>query len=45
MLNGVASLSKDLCDLQRKLDRMTWLLAVSFVLELVILVRLSYVDL
>ena len=45
MLSGIASLSGDLRDLQRKLDRITWLLAINFVLELIILVRLSYVDL
>jgi hypothetical protein len=44
MLNSVASLGDDLRDLQRKLDRITWLLAANILLELIILVRLSYVD-
>lgn len=45
MLSGVMSLSDDLRDLKAKMDRMTWLLAANFILELIILLRLSYIDL
>jgi hypothetical protein len=44
MLSSMTSLSGDLRNLQTKLERISWLLAICFVLELIILVRLSYVE-